>query len=1146
MLRNRMTWMAAVLGTVALTGMVGCGKGQDSLTKGSVSINAANLLSTADVGSVSVTISGGITPSLVVPLVGNGTQYGALVSDLPVGTNYTFTASAKASDGTTELYHGAATNVSITKNATATVIINMNQDAATQPISNEAPVIDSLFASALLVSQNDTVTVKASAHDPDAGQTALMAWGWTATCGAVSLPTNTVGNDTTDGTSQITWTAPAADGVCTVNVTVTDANGVLKNVASVPITVNSASAAGNAKIIANLDTYPVITGLNATPVPLVKGQASTLTVLATDADGDTLNYHWALAANTDGSGTCTGTFGSATAATTTFTLDTTSTLAECTFNVVVDDGNFPNGQAKGGVVTNHLSLPVSGSGNTVVGSPVFGFDYQTKTSIRTGDTVGLAIVASQGCTGGTNSLVWTASDSTALTPTTPTALGLDPTLFTGAVTYTAQPGAEDGADVTVTVTATCSVSHQAISHTFTMVGANNVCNGATDGTDCTSAKAADKCVLNATCQAGSCHVNTTTTCSQNGVDQCQVKVCDSSDGVCKAQNKPDNTHCDDSNACTNNGVGYDICSGGSCTGAAKDCSGSVTDAQCQTATCDTVSGACSATPKANNTLCNDHNGCTGVSTGPGTSSSTPDSCQAGACTAGPAVTCPAGDVCQSASDSTYTCPIKVCLAPSRAIQTTPQINGAGAAADGTVWTGGALYGSYNFGAGLVTSSGSSDAYLNKVNPATLAVTQTFTFGFSGGGDQTANLVAAGQNGNVLVAGVYTTEIDFTDQSNSGLAEFDYLAKVSAVSGAPTNYWMVAGAASAMPFITPIKGHAVDLGNGAFLATASNPAINKAAICGKTTRQAVTVVAGTSYGYDNTKGTTAFQTGTLTPFGGQTDIVVGVVDLTTGTLDWGKEFGGAGDQQCESIAMDASGNVYIAGNYNGTLDFGGGHALATLANSGLNVPFAAKFNASGVCQAATAWGTGGVSDVYGIGVTGSGDVIIAGGLGVNANANFGGTVGTLTSAGLSDGFVVKLNSSLTVPASGNYWGFIFGDAGFNQAALSLALSSSGDVFLGGAFEGTLTHLGGASSAGNAALDGFTAQLSGTDGSVLCVQTFGDTDGNQSASIAFTSTSGTVTYAGNFSGSMTLGTGAGAITLSTPNAGTSYGYISRLVP
>ena len=93
-----------------------------------------------------------------------------------------------------------------------------------------------------------------------------------------------------------------------------------------------------------------------------------------------------------------------------------------------------------------------------------------------------------------------------------------------------------------------------------------------------------------------------------------------------------------------------------------------------------------------------------------------------------------------------------------------------------------------------------------------------------------DLVAATpDNGNVLVAGVYVTEESTSTRIRSDTADgngtdnFDFLSKASQAIGAPMNYFVVASAASVMPEITPIKAHNVDLGTGAFLASASNPA-----------------------------------------------------------------------------------------------------------------------------------------------------------------------------------------------------------------------------------------------------------------------------------------------------------------------------------
>ena len=288
---KRMTLVAAVLGMVAAAGMMGCNQGK-AKDKGAASVSV-NALSISDVVSMTVSVQGGGMGSpLVVPLAKKGNQFSALVSDLPVGTDYAFTASAK--DGSTpavELYHGGVTLQTIVKNQTANIVINMNQVAPGVPMSNSAPVIDSLTASSLKVSNGDTVTISATARDPDAGETAGIGWSWTSSCaGTLSGVQTVAGTDAKDGTSTVTFTAPATDGPCQVNLTVTDVHGSLTNGASLTIQVNASTGTGNAKITALPNTFPVISDLQATPVPLVKGTATKLTVLATDSDGDTLNY----------------------------------------------------------------------------------------------------------------------------------------------------------------------------------------------------------------------------------------------------------------------------------------------------------------------------------------------------------------------------------------------------------------------------------------------------------------------------------------------------------------------------------------------------------------------------------------------------------------------------------------------------------------------------------------------------------------------------------------------------------------------------------------------------------------------------------------------------------------------------------------
>ena len=1127
---KRMTFVAAALGTAAAIGMMGCSQGKD---KGAASVNV-NALSIGDVASLKVIVQSPtvLNSGLTVSLVKKGNQYSALVGDLTIASDYTFTASAKDASNN-ELYHGSAPGT-ITKNQTANIVINMNQVAAGQPLSNSAPVIDSITASSLLVSNDDTVSINATAHDPDPNETAAMGFAWTSTCaGSLSNVVTVAGSDSPakDGTSAVTFTAPAAtfSGPCSVTVTVTDAHGLLKNVASLVIQVNPASAQGSAKITALPNTYPVISDLKATPVPLVKGTATTLIVDATDADGDTLNYHWSS------TNCASGTFGTATAASTTFTLDSGSSATSCTFSVVVDDGLFPDGSHKG-IITNSLTLPVfSPVANVAAGAPVFGFSYQTEDMVSGGDAVTMEIVCTDGCTGGSIDLEWSDSDGHPLLPiATPDAP------FTAGVTYAAIAGFESQpAPVTVTVTATCSlVNSVPATHTFNLIPANSVCAVQAEGSDCTTtARLSNQCITAATCVSKVCTPTATgvVSCAQNvtGVNQCNANVCDKTSGLCVVGPVTDNTPCNDNNACT---TGVDVCSGGSCTYATGHNTVCTPPANvCLKASCNTSTGACDVSNN-DGALCNDHNGCTGQSTlPPSTGILTPDICSGGVC-GGAAVICDPNNpnsqlVCTSAGDDTYTCDPKVCMAGNNyAKKWVPPFSGMGVSATGTPWAAGQIYNPFDFGSGSVTSSGSADIYLTKLDPATGLATQSFTFGDMGGKDQVALGVAVASSGNVGMIGYFTGEIDFTANNSDGsgpsglqgTAGLDFLPNASLIP-----FYAVFDGASTGAYVTPKAAHMVNVGTGSLLSVGSNPGQNAIAICGKTS---IAVPAST-----NSKGVI---TGGAATAGGGMDIVVAKIDASTGAVIWGKQFGGAGDQICNAVTVDNNGDVIIGGNYNGTLVLGS--TTLPAADSSTAILFAAKLNGTtGAPISAASWGTAGRSNVGSVTVDASNNIIIAGSIG--ASVDMGGGV-SMTWAGLTDAFAAKLTTGL-VPV----WAKSFGDIAYDQTVKSVAVSSGGDVYIGGNFEGHMDTLGLVASA-NTALDAFDAQLSGVDGSPLCAKSYGDAAGTQgiaTITVARTATgalANSIMIGGSFSSDIQIG----SFDLNTGSPGLSASFIARLTP
>ncbi|MCI0658332.1 MAG: hypothetical protein L0170_14870, partial [Acidobacteria bacterium] len=148
-----------------------------------------------------------------------------------------------------------------------------------------------------------------------------------------------------------------------------------------------------------------------------------------------------------------------------------------------------------------------------------------------------------------------------------------------------------------------------------------------DGTQCDDGNA---CTQVDSCLAGTCTGTSPVICA--AADAChEPGTCDEATGVCGAgPEKPDGTQCDDGNACTQ----VDTCQSGTCAGGSPIVC-VAPDACHETGTCDPTSGNCENAPeKPDSTPCDDGNACTQV-----------DSCLAGTCTGTSPVICSAADAC---------------------------------------------------------------------------------------------------------------------------------------------------------------------------------------------------------------------------------------------------------------------------------------------------------------------------------------------------------------------------------------------------------------------------------------------------------------------------------------------------------------------
>lgn len=156
-----------------------------------------------------------------------------------------------------------------------------------------------------------------------------------------------------------------------------------------------------------------------------------------------------------------------------------------------------------------------------------------------------------------------------------------------------------------------------------------------------------------------------------------------------------------------------------------------------------------------------------------------------------------------------------------------------------------------------------------------------------------------------------------------------------------------------------------------------------------------------------------------------------------THAWSQRFGANGDDRSSCVAVDASGNVFMAGIFNGTVNFGGGDF--TTAPSTRDIVLA-KYNALGVHQWSRQLGQGtGEEGPVAIATDLSGSVYVTGGY--NYSTDLGG--GILTAAGGYDIFLAKYD------ANGVYqWQLSFGSI-YNDGA-GLGIDSHGDVYIGGSF------------------------------------------------------------------------------------------------
>ncbi len=239
------------------------------------------------------------------------------------------------------------------------------------------------------------------------------------------------------------------------------------------------------------------------------------------------------------------------------------------------------------------------------------------------------------------------------------------------------------------------------------------------------------------------------------------------------------------------------------------------------------------------------------------------------------------------------------------------------------------------------------------------------------------------------------------------------------------------------------------------------------------------------------------------FGGlDGNTAVGAGDLfllkydSAGTKLWSRQFGTSGLDNATAVAVDGSGNVYVAGTTEG--------ALEGNLSEGKSDFFLIKYDGTGTRLWTRQFGTAQEESAFGVASDGSGNVFVTGWTKGGLDGN--------SPAGEYDLFLAKYNGMGT-----RLWTRQLGTTSQDNA-LSVATDGTGNSYVTGQTQGALD---GNQSAGS--VDGFLVKY-GSDGTKSWSRQFGTTAADRAFGVA-TDAAGNVWLAGSTLGALNGNTSAG---------------------
>jgi hypothetical protein len=180
-----------------------------------------------------------------------------------------------------------------------------------------------------------------------------------------------------------------------------------------------------------------------------------------------------------------------------------------------------------------------------------------------------------------------------------------------------------------------------------------------------------------------------------------------------------------------------------------------------------------------------------------------------------------------------------------------------------------------------------------------------------------------------------------------------------------------------------------------------------------------------------------------------NMFVGKHNLSNGSMVWGRTLSGTGSEYGNGIALDASGNVVVSGTFNLHIDAPGARVVSRMIPTrGAEDIFVTKFTAAGVYQWVYSMGGTGSDNFGKLSTYNASNNVVGSGFFQN-NAFFRGY--SLNSTGLGDMFVYSADMN----GNTNWINRSSSTGSFAKSGSDVAVSTSGAVYVTGTTAGTTT-------------------------------------------------------------------------------------------